>query len=154
MYDMKNLVKKLFTKEDLAAIVTAIGDAEKKTSGEIRVSIRQKRRWREKKLNIEEMTRREFHALKMARTQDRTGILIFLLMEEKKFFIFADEGIHSKVKETTWTKIAENMSYQFSKKNFNRGIILGIQEVGDVLSRFFPRKEDDINELPNTVRVS
>ena len=84
---MKNLVKKLFTKEDLAAIAAAISEAEKTTAGEIRVSIRQKRRWRERKLSIEEMARREFHDLGMTKTKDHTGILIFLLMIERKFFI-------------------------------------------------------------------
>ena len=46
---MKNLVKHMFTKEDLAAIALAMSEAEKTTAGEIRVSIRQKRKWREKK---------------------------------------------------------------------------------------------------------
>jgi len=150
---MKNLVKKLFTKEDLAAITTAIGEAEKTTAGEIRVSIRQKRRWRERKMNIEEMARREFHGIGMAKTKNQTGILIFLLMDEKKFFILADEGIHTKVEEITWTKIAEEMSSHFSKKNFHQGVIHGVQAVGKVLSRFFPRKADDRNELPNDVHV-
>ncbi len=151
---MENLVKNLLTKEDLAAIVTAIGEAENTTAGEIRVSVRQKRRWRERKLSIEEMARQEFRNLGMARTKDKTGILIFLLMEEKKFYIFADEGIYAKVETSTWDKIAEDMSSQFSKKNFQQGIIKAVEEVGRVLSQFFPRKADDINELPNTVRVS
>jgi uncharacterized membrane protein len=150
---MKNLVKNLFTKEDLAAIAAAISETEKTTSGEIRVSIRQKHRWRERKLSIEEMARREFHDLGMTKTKDQTGILIFLLMDERKFFILADEGIHTKVEESTWTKIAEEISSHFSKKNFHQGIIHGVQAVGKVLSRFFPRKANDINELPNDVHV-
>ena len=137
---MKNLVKKLFTKEDLAAIASAIGEAEKTTAGEIRVSIRQKRRWREKKLSIEEMARREFHDLGMTKTKDQTGILIFLLMDEKKFFILADKGIHTKVEETTWTKIAEEMSSHFSKKNFQQGIIHGVQAVGKCFLNSFRGK--------------
>jgi len=150
---MKNLVKKLFTKEDLAAIAAAISEAEKTTAGEIRVSIRQKRRWREKKLSVEEMARGEFHDLGMTKTKDQTGILIFLLMDERKFFILADEGIHNKVEEATWTKIAEEMSSHFTKKNFHQGVIQGVQSVGRVLSRFFPRKANDANELPNDVHV-
>ncbi len=151
---MENLIKNLLTKEDIAAIVSAIGESEKTTAGEIRVSIRQKRRWREKKLSINEMARREFFNLGMTKTQDKTGILIFLLMEERKFYIFADGGIHAKVKETTWTKIAEDMSFHFGKKNFQQGIIHGVQEVGKVLSQFFPRKTNDVNELPNDVRIA
>lgn len=150
---MGNLIKNIFKKEDLASIVSAIGEAEKTTAGEIRVSIRQKRRWRERKLTIEDMARREFQLLGMTKTKDRTGILIFLLIEDRKFFILADESIHSKVEEGVWTKIAGEMSSHFSQKNFRHGIIHGVQAVGEMLSKFFPRKSDDINELPNTVRV-
>jgi len=150
---MKNLIKKLFTKEDLIAIATAIGGAEKTTAGEIRVSIRQKRRWRERKCTIEEMARQEFQLLGMAKTKDRTGILIFLLLEDKKFFILADEGIHTKVEDGVWTKIAGEMSVHFSQSNFRNGIIHGVQSVGNTLSKYFPRKSGDINELTNDVTV-
>jgi uncharacterized membrane protein len=151
---MGNLIKKTFTKEDLAAIVAAIGKAEKSTAGEIRVSIRQKRRWREKKLGIENIARREFEFLGMHKTKDRTGVLIFLLLEDKKFYILADEGIHTKVEDGKWTKIAGGMSSHFSRKNFKQGIIQGVQLVGEELSKHFPHKADDKNELPNEVRVS
>ena len=150
---MKNLVKQIFTKEDLTAIASAIGKAEKTTAGEIRVSIRQKRRWTEKKRTIEEIARKEFHLLGMTKTKNRTGILIFLLLEDKKFFILADDGIHAKVKEGTWEKIATEMSNHFSQKNFPMGIIHGVASVGEELSRFFPKKTDDTDELPNDVRV-
>jgi uncharacterized membrane protein len=150
---MKNLVKQMFTKEDLDAIASAVGEAEKTTAGEIRVSIRQKRKWREKKRTIEEIARQEFHVLGMTKTKDRTGILIFLLLEDKKFFILADDGIHTKVKDGVWDTIAHEMSNHFSQKNFRLGILHGVQSVGAELSKYFPRKYDDTNELPNDVRV-
>jgi uncharacterized membrane protein len=150
---MKNLVKQMFTKEDLSAIASAVGEAEKTTAGEIRVSIRQKRKWREKKLTIEEIARQEFHLLGMTKKKDRTGILIFLLLEDKKFFILADDGIHTNVEDGTWNKIANEMSDHFSQKNFRLGIIHGVHSVGMELSKFFPRKSDDTNELPNDVHV-
>jgi uncharacterized membrane protein len=150
---MTNLVKQMFTKEDLAAIASAISEAEKTTAGEIRVSIRQKRKWREKKRTIEEIARQEFHLLGMIKTKDRTGILIFLLLEDKKFFILADDGIHTKVEDGTWDKIANEISDHFSRKNFRLGIVHGVHSVGAELSKFFPRKSDDTNELPNDVHV-
>jgi len=150
---MKNLVKQLFSKEDLSSIATAIGEAEKTTAGEIRVSIRQRRKWREKKNTLEQIARQEFHLLGMTKTKDRTGILIFLLLEDKKFFILADEGIHSKVEDGTWTAIADKMSAHFAQKNFQLGILHGVHSVGTELSKFFPRKSDDTNELPNDVHV-
>jgi uncharacterized membrane protein len=150
---MKNLVKQMFTKEDLAAIASGIGEAEKTTAGEIRVSIRQKRKWREKKDTIEQLARREFHSLGMTKTKDRTGILIFLLLEDKKFYILADDGIHAKVENGTWDRIAKEMSDHFSKKNFRNGILHGVTSVGMELSKFFPIQSDDTNELPNDVHV-
>ncbi len=151
---MANLIKKTFSKEDLAAIVSAIGEAEKTTAGEIRVSIRQRRGWGEKKLGIEDIARREFHGLGMNKTKDHTGVLIFLLLEEKKFHILADQGIHAKVEEGVWIKIANGMSTHFSQKNFRNGIIHGVKLAGEELSKHFPRKADDKNELPNTVQIS
>ena len=150
---MKNLVKQMFAKEDLAAIASAIGEVEKTTAGEIRVSIRQRRKWREKKRTLEELAQQEFHALGMTKTKDRTGILIFLLLEDKKFFILADDGIHARVEDGMWDKIAKEMSTHFSQKNFRLGIIQGVKSVGMELTKFFPRKSDDTNELPNDVHV-
>jgi uncharacterized membrane protein len=150
---MSNLIKKLFTQEDFSAITAEIGEAEKTTAGEIRISIRQKRRWGEKKKTLEEMARREFHKLGMTKTKDHTGVLIFLLIEDRAFFILADEGIHTKVAEGVWTKIAGEMSSHFAQKKFRHGIIHGVQSVGKVLSQYFPRKSNDKNELPNEVHV-
>lgn len=150
---MKNLVKQMFKKEDLAAIVSAIGEAEKTTAGEIRVSIRQRRKLREKKLSLEELARQEFHLLGMTKTKGRTGILIFLLLEDRKFFILADDGIHAKVEDGTWGKIADEMSNHFSKKNFRLGIIHGVKSVGVELSKYFPGKAGNKNELPNDVHI-
>ena len=89
----------------------------------------------------------------MTKTKDRTGILIFLLLEDKKFFILADEGIHTKVKDGAWDTIAHEMSNHFSQKNFRLGMLHGVQSVSAELSKYFPRKNDDTNELPNDVRV-
>jgi uncharacterized membrane protein len=150
---MKNLVKQLFSNEDLSSIASAIGEAEKTTAGEIRVSIRQKRKWTERRSTIEEIARKEFYVLGMTKTKDRTGILIFLLLEDKKFYILADEGIHTKVEQGTWDKIANEMSNHFSQKNFRTGIVHGVRSVGGELSKFFPRKTDDTNELPDDVHV-
>ncbi|MBN1396906.1 MAG: TPM domain-containing protein [Bacteroidetes bacterium] len=151
---MQNLIKKMFTQEELDAIVSAIGEAEKNTSGEIQISIRQKRRWSERKLNIDEIAQSEFYSLGMNKTSKKTGVLIFLLLEERKFYIFADKGIFAKVETSVWEKIAGDMSSQFLKNDFYHGIIKGIQEAGKVLSLFFPPGADDVNELPNTISVS
>jgi uncharacterized membrane protein len=151
---MAQHVKRIFAKEDLAAIASAIKETEKTTAGEIRVSIRQKRGWRERKLTIEQLARKEFHLLRMAETKERIGMLIFLLLQQRQFYILADEGIHAKVEDGTWERIAKEMSEHFSKKNFRQGILHGVEAVGRELSKHFPRTSSDKNELSDEVHVS
>jgi uncharacterized membrane protein len=151
---MTTHVKKFLPEADLHAIARFIGEQERTTSGQIRVSIRQRRARKERGLSIEELSRKEFHALGMTRTSERTGVLIFLLLEEKKFHILADESIHKKVEEGTWQSIAHEMAGHFSEKRFREGILHGIRAVAAELSKHFPRKPGDKNELPNTVHVN
>ncbi|HVN47881.1 MAG TPA: TPM domain-containing protein [Bacteroidota bacterium] len=146
-------VKKIFSQEDLNAIAHAIGEAEKTTSGEIRVSIRQKRGWRERKTPLEQLAQKEFYALGMKKTNDRTGILIFLLLHDRRFHIYADEGIHAVVQEGTWENIAKEMSEHFSQQKFRDGVIHGVQSVGAVLANYFPPRPGDADELSNEVVV-
>lgn len=146
-------VKKLFSQEDLKTIADAIGEAEKNTSGEIRVSIRQKRGWRERKIPLEQLAQKEFYTLGMIKTKDRTGILIFLLLQDRRFHIFADEGIHTKVEEGTWETIAKEMSEHFFQQKFRDGVIHGVQSVGAVLAKYFPPRPGDTDELSNEVNI-
>jgi uncharacterized membrane protein len=147
-------IKKILSKDDLQAISAAIAQAESSTSGEIRVSVRERRSRKEKDISVEQLARREFESLGMAKTRDRTGVLLYFLIEARQFSIFADEGIHAKVQDGTWQRIADSMSEHFSRQNFRQGIIQGIQAIGKILSDHFPRKSDDTNELPNQVRVT
>ena len=146
-------VRKFLPETELHAIARVIGEEERSTSGQIRVSIRQRRSRKERGLSIEELARKEFHTLGMSKTSERNGVLLFLLLEDRKFHILADEGIHAKVPDGTWQNIADEMMKHFSRQKFHDGIVHGIHAVGAELSKHFPHKPGDKNELPNTVHV-
>jgi uncharacterized membrane protein len=150
---MTNLLKKILSKEDLRAIADCIGEQERSTSGEIRVAIRQRRGKKERGASIEQLARSEFQSLGMTKTENRSGVLLFLLIEDRQFQILADDGIHSKVDEQHWKTIAQEMSRHFSEKKFRDGILHGVRSVGAVLSKHVPKKSNDKNELPNTVHI-
>lgn len=151
---MANLVKSFLSKQDLTAVAAAIGEAEKRTSGEIRVAIRQRRSKKEKSLSVEHLARHEFIHLGMMKTQERTGILIFILLESKEFFILADEHINQKVAPRSWDSVADAMARQFAKKEFRQGLLDAVRSVGDHLATHFPAKPGDTNELSNEVDIS
>ena len=150
---MTTHVKKFLPEAELHTLARIIGEQEQTTSGQIRVSIRQRRSRKERGLSVEDLARKEFHALGMTKTAERTGVLIFLLLEDRKFHILADEGIHAKVAEGTWQTIADGMMKHFSEQKFHDGIVHGIRAVGAELSKHFPPKQGGTNELPNTVHV-
>jgi uncharacterized membrane protein len=143
--------KKYLSKEDLQAIAAAIGEAEKTTSGEIRVVVRHRRHWGEGKLTVHEIALKEFYRLGMDKTRDATGVLIMVLFSKHQFHIVADRGINAKVADGTWDGIAHQMTNHFKKGSYREGICETVAKVGEILSGNFPRKEDDTNELSNEV---
>jgi uncharacterized membrane protein len=149
-----NLVKKFLSKQDLKDIADAIGEQEKRTSGEIRVGVRQKRSKKEVALTVEQLARHEFVHLGMVKTKERTGILIFILLEAREFFILADEHINEKVAPETWKSVAQAMGASFARNEFRQGLLSAIRSVGDHLAVHFPGHAGDTNELPNTVDIS
>ncbi len=87
----------------------------------------------------------------MKNTKGRTGVLIFLVLEDRQFCVLADEGIHTLVGQDPWTGIATTLSGKFREGAFTDGLIQAVREVGEILAKHVPRKPDDTNELPDTV---
>ena len=142
---------KILSKSQLADLANVIAEAESTTSGEIRVVVRHWRHWNERKFSLHELALREFAALGMDQTHDRTGVLILILVSERSFHIIADEGIHKKVADGTWDRIAGEMSAHFRDGRFFDGVAHAIRLVGAELSAHFPQTSGGRNELPNDV---
>ena len=147
----KDLVYNYFSDDDFLRISNKISEMEKITSGEIRVSIKEKVPFLKSQKELKELAEQEFFKLAMDKTRDKTGILIYIILEKKKFFILADSGINEKVDPSTWEKVKEEMLNYFVKGEFCKGVIIGIEKVGKILSDHFPIKSDDTNELSNKV---
>ena len=137
---------KTFSKFDSEQIVAAIAAAEKKTSGEIRVHVT-----RRVPKDLEERALRRFHLLGMAKTAERNGILIYIAPRAHKFRILGDAAIHEKCGEGFWKEVAAAMEAHFRKGDLTAGVVAGVERVGEVLARHFPRAVKDRNELPNEI---
>lgn len=136
----------LFTKEQKAAIVEAIGKAEQNTSGEIRVHID-----KTCKEDVLDEAAFMFKKLNMHKTDLRNGVLIFLAVNDHKFAIIGDAGINSKVPADFWDKVKDEMLAHFKLGEFTEGLITGIQMAGEKLNAFFPLHPDDKNELSDEI---
>lgn len=149
----EKLIYHFFSDDDFLRISNAIKEAEKSTSGEIRVGVRDKKSFADKNKNIRQLAEKEFYKLNMHSTRDKTGILLYLLLNERQFYILADEGINSKVNQDTWDKVRDEIQSKFADGRYAKGIISGIEKVGKILSEHFPIKADDTNELSNKIVI-
>ena len=147
------LIDKYFSKDDLNKIAEACGRAEELTTGEVRVSIFSKRSRKLKKKTLEEVALDEFYRLGMDKTRDKTGILLMIILAERKFRVLADTGINAKVEQQTWDEIAGKLSTCFRDGNYLDGVTDCVARMGKILAEHFPIKADDTNELSNEVSV-
>jgi uncharacterized membrane protein len=136
----------LFTEEEQEMVTAAIADAEKLTSGEIRIAI-------EKHCPEDAFERATtyFSKLNMEKTIHRNGVLIYLAYEDHKFAIIGDNGINKVVPDDFWETTQIAMKAHFASGNFASGVIAGISLAGEKLAMFFPYDNGDVNELPNDI---
>ena len=129
-------------------IVGAIRDAEKITSGEIRVFITRKPVG-----DAVAAAQAHFVELGMEKTRDRNGVLIFVAPRAHKFAVIGDVAVHARCGEDFWRQLAHEMSGHFRKAEFTTGILHAVQKAGELLARHFPRKPGDTNQLPDEVET-
>lgn len=140
--------KDFFTPEQQKQIVGAIEEAERKTSGEIRVHVE----WQCKTPNPLDRAAQIFATLKMHKTQLRNGVLFYLSLNDRKFAILGDAGINSKVPENFWDTTKEAMLAEFKEGRLTEGLVKGIKMAGEQLASHFPYdSKTDVNELSDDI---
>ncbi|MFB9079071.1 TPM domain-containing protein [Flavobacterium procerum] len=139
-------VEDFLSKEEEQEIVNAIVEAEKNTSGEIRVHIEKttSKAHYDRALEV-------FHDLKMDETRLQNGVLLYFAVEDQKFVICGDKGINDVVADDFWNCTKDIMVNHFKAGNFKQGIVDGILNAGEQLKKYFPSTEDDTNELSNEI---
>ncbi|HZI66840.1 MAG TPA: TPM domain-containing protein [Thermoanaerobaculia bacterium] len=135
-----------FSQLDNDRIVAAIADAERRSSGEIRVHVTGR-----KPEDLEQRARRRFELLGMTNTADRNGVLLYIAPAVRRFQILGDSGIHEKAGPDFWKEVAAEMEERFRRGEFTEGIVQGVAKVGEILARHFPRAKADRDELPDEI---
>ena len=90
-----------------------------------------------------------FSQLRIWDTEHNNGVLIYLLLADRRVEIIADRGIDARVGEAGWQAICRTMEAEFHKSRFEAGVIEGIQAVSRELAAHFPPQGPHRNELPD-----
>lgn len=141
-------VEDFLTASQEQAIIEAIRQAEMLTSGEIRVHLESQ--CQEPIKRAQEL----FHLLKMDNTKEENGILFYVSVDDKKFALIGDRGIHARVGDDFWSAVRDEVLSRFRESEFQNGLIAGIELVGEKLAAYFPWDTDNTNELSNEISVS
>ena len=132
---------------DHERIVTAIKEAEAKSSGEIRVFIQRGAFEGDPVIAAQ----KKFHELGMDATKERNGILLFVLPRAQKFAVIGDERVHQKCGPEFWQRLVESMREHFKREEFTDALVEAIETAGQLLAQHFPRQDSDRNELSDQV---
>jgi uncharacterized membrane protein len=147
--------RRAFPRATLVAIGRAVGEQERRHRGQLRVAIEgglplaallAGRSARERALE-------HFARLRVWDTEDNAGVLVYLLLADRRVEIVADRGIHARVGETAWETICGAMQQDFAGGRFEAGVLGGLTSISDLLAAYFPASGEHPNELPDAPEV-
>ncbi|MEO6681861.1 MAG: TPM domain-containing protein [Ginsengibacter sp.] len=140
--------KPLFSPEENERIVEAIRDAERQTSGEVRLFVENRCKYVDPLDRAKEI----FTNLKMEETEFRNGVLFYVALGDKQLAVFADQGIHEATGSEYWKNLVHDILSVFSKNDIVGGITTTILSIGQALKSHFPYEmKMDKNELPDEI---
>lgn len=103
--------------------------------------------------SVRRRAEQEFARLDVANTVGRTGVLLMLSLAEHRAVLLADRAIHEKVPAGTWDAIVARLVSAIRERRAADGLAQAVAEAGTLLAAHFPRRPDDVNELPDQVET-
>jgi len=86
-------------------------------------------------------------------TENRTGILLFVSLFERRVVLLADSGIHQKVETGQWESITRRLATEIRHGRPGPALVEAIRECGEVLARHHVDiLPGDRNELSDELR--
>ena len=115
-------------------IVQAIHQAERNTTGQIRIFISHA-----PASDPLAAAKKHFEKLHMHHHPHRNAILIFVAPKSQTFAILGDEQIHTRIGDPAWQSLATEMATYFKSNHPMQAIITAIQQAGKLLATHFPK---------------
>ncbi|MBI4833120.1 MAG: TPM domain-containing protein [Candidatus Lindowbacteria bacterium] len=138
--------KKFLSPAESQQLATAVEQAENRTSGEVKVVL-VRHCW----TDIRSKASRIFNKLNLDKTQQRNCVMILLVLTNREFLIYGDQGIHEKVGQDFWDDTRDRMLRKFEEDKFGEGLCEGVQRIGEKLAHFFPYQVGDKNEISDDI---
>ncbi len=103
--------------------------------------------WRD--LSSRDRARELFASRAVWNTEDNAGVLVYVLLADRKVEIVADRGVDAKAGAGEWEVITNLMEEHFRAGRFEEGALAGVRAIAALLARHFPSTGAPRNELPD-----
>ncbi len=147
--------RRCFPSATLDTLQACIAAAEKRHRGEIRFVVEAElttgQLWHG--LTSRERARQVFAEQGVWNTQENNGVLIYLLLADRRVEIVADRGIDPRAGTSQWEAICRMMESHFREGRFEAGAAAGIDAVSELLAGPFPATGERRNELDDRPQV-
>jgi len=119
---------------DQRRVREAIVQAQKQTGASISVSISP-----HVDGDVHAAALRMLHRRGLTRTRERNAVHFFVVPSRREFAVVGDAGAHARLGQAVWDQVVATVEKHFRAGDPTGGLIAGINEVGEHLSRHFPR---------------
>ncbi len=146
LFDKKKLP---LTDEEQDKVVARIQEAEKNTTGELRVFMESKCGY----VDAMDRAREIFDNLEMAKTERRNAVLIYLAYADHQFAILGDTEIYEQAGGPSfWQHAAQKFQDLLREGKMAEGVCVCVDELGSALAKHFPYDPTITkNELPDEI---
>lgn len=86
-------------------------------------------------------------------TRDRTGVLIFAALAERRVEVIADEGVDAVAPPGVWDEVVADVVAGIRRGAIADGFVAAVARAGAVLAAHVPPRPGDRNELPDGLTV-
>lgn len=150
-------VRRRLSKAGLQRLEVAVRASEARHLGELRLCVEGGLPWSHlrRACTPRERAVELFSQLRVWDTAHNNGVLIYLLLAERRIEILADRGLHERTPEGTWSRLASDMGSALQTGEFEAGLLQAIDQVGALMRAHFPARHEraNANELPDAVVV-
>lgn len=149
--------RRILTPAGLQRLEQAVTDSESRHLGELRLCV-------EAGLPMAALWRGDtprsraielFSQLRVWDTAHNNGVLIYLLLADRRIEILADRGLHARTADADWQAIATSLSAALHDGLFEQGLTEAVRQVGALLKLHYPTAgaSQRPNELPDAVTL-
>ncbi|MBB3893009.1 putative membrane protein [Phenylobacterium haematophilum] len=104
-----------------------------------------------RRMRVRERALEQFFVRGLDSTRERTGVLIFVSLKDRRAEVLADSGISGRVDPSVWDGVVAELVDGVRGGRPGDGLVAAVERCGRILTKSFPAQPGNPNELPDTL---